>query len=213
MCAYHVFIYVCVCTNPEHILLTLQGFSMFYSTPSFPFSLALCFHFYHFSSRLSPVSFSSGAVYHCCLAGLCVNPGLVQQPCLLSPLSSTIFQKVLLAQSTGIGRWIHVCVYEVLTNSFLHAPVHALQTWHASIIFNPSFLVQAEAVWWRSYGAWSWSHGLCGGWCTIMEAAGQASDGSDSSCGRAMGCVVKLYFLMAQYCLGHWHWEYWLLCN
>ncbi len=36
----------------------------------------------------SPVSFSSSAVYHCCLAGLCVNPGLVEQPCLLSPSAS-----------------------------------------------------------------------------------------------------------------------------
>ncbi|KAI4812340.1 hypothetical protein KUCAC02_023738, partial [Chaenocephalus aceratus] len=33
--------------------------------------------------------------------------------------------------------------------------------------------IHAEAVWWSSHGAWSWSYGLCGGWCTIMEAAGQ----------------------------------------
>lgn len=26
-------------------------------------------------------------------------------------------------------------------------------------------------------GPWIWSYGLCGGWCTIMEAEGQASDG------------------------------------
>lgn len=41
----------------------------------------------------SPVSFSSSAVYHCCLAGLCVNPGLVQQPCLLSPSASRLLSE------------------------------------------------------------------------------------------------------------------------
>lgn len=37
--------------------------------------------------------------------------------------------------------------------------------------------------------------------------------GSDGPCGRAMGYVVELYFLMPGYCLGHWHWEYWSLFN
>lgn len=120
----------------------------------------------------SPVSFSSRAVYHCCLAALCINPGLAKQPCLLSPLGSASLRKVLLSWSAGIRSRIHVCVYGVLTNSFLLALSLALQIWQASIIFNPFFPVQAEAVWWRSYGAWSWNYGLCGGWCTIMEAAG-----------------------------------------
>lgn len=52
----------------------------------------------------SPVSFSSSAVYHCCLAGLCVNPGLVQQPCLLSPSASPSLSEPL-ESSPRSERW------------------------------------------------------------------------------------------------------------
>lgn len=33
--------------------------------------------------------------------------------------------------------------------------------------------------------------------------------GSGRPCGGAMRYVVELYFLMAGYSLGHWHWEHW----
>lgn len=70
--------YICTCTYS--ILNTSRGLVCpFYPLLSLPFFLPLLFH--------SPV-LSSTAVYHCCLAGLSVNPGLVQKPCLLSPSAS-----------------------------------------------------------------------------------------------------------------------------
>lgn len=39
------------------------------------------------------------------------------------------------------------------------------------------------------------------------------AEGSDRPCGGVMGYVVELYFLNVGYCLGHWHWAYWSLCN
>lgn len=54
MCACHIYTQIYTYINYETILFTEQEFSLLNPASSFPFSLALCFYFYHFSSRLLP---------------------------------------------------------------------------------------------------------------------------------------------------------------
>lgn len=63
----------------------------------------------------------------------------------------------------------------------------------------------AEQLWGLDLEQWAL-------WWLLHQQERQAM-GSGRPCGGAMRYVVELYFLMAGYCLGHWHWEYWSLFN
>lgn len=120
------------CFDFERIQLRLLGFSMPNLSFSSPLILLLCSHFYHFSS----LPFPFVLLLQCSvslLLGWPLPKPWARSAALLTltlglPVAKRASGKFSFAQSAGIKSQIHVCVYGVLTNSFLLAPSLALQT-------------------------------------------------------------------------------------
>ena len=167
---------------------------------SLPF--ILCSHFHHFSS----LPFPCVLPFQCSvslLLGWPLRKPWARSAALLTltlglPVAQRASGKFSLARSAGIGSRIHVCVYGVLTNSFLLL--------RCRLDMRALYLIPRSPCRQRQCGGGAMGPGagasaVAG--APLWRQQDRRAMGSDRPCGRAMGYVAELYFLMAGYCLGH----------
>lgn len=173
---------------------------------SFLFVLVLCSHFHHFSS----FPFPCVLLLQRCVSLLLGWP--LRKPWTRSAALLTLTHCLPVAQQasgkfSSLGALASGAESMYVFMEFWQIPSSSLPLLRCRLDMRALYLIPHSLC-----RQWQCGGGAMGPWAeaTASVVAGvllwrQQAMGSDRPCGRAMGYVVELYFLMARSCLSHWH--------